>query len=222
MKRELISILTALALVLSLCPAWAFAAEGDEPDGSAANPWPCSANGANVTAALVDGTLTITGSGAMADYDGLNLVAPWQDSVIATVVLEGVTYIGAFAFYNCTSLASVTIPGSVTSVGTQAFMNCAFLKSVTFQGRETVVLGMDELYVGAFSNCPKLDTIQFPHGAVAHYRGQEGIPSNIEITAPEDHTYDMVVSNGGGILDPAGQATRAETAQMLKNFMENQ
>lgn len=26
----------------------------------------------------------------------------------------------------------------------------------------------------------------------------------------------------GGILDPAGQATRAETAQMLKNFMERQ
>ena len=27
---------------------------------------------------------------------------------------------------------------------------------------------------------------------------------------------------GGGILDPGGEATRAETAQMLKNFMEKQ
>ena len=26
---------------------------------------------------------------------------------------------------------------------------------------------------------------------------------------------------GGGILDPGGEATRAETAQMLKNFLEN-
>ena len=32
------------------------------------------------------------------------------------------------------------------------------------------------------------------------------------------------VVNGtvNGILDPTGQATRAETAQMLKNFVENQ
>ena len=31
----------------------------------------------------------------------------------------------------------------------------------------------------------------------------------------------IINGKGGGILDPAGQATRAETAQMLKNFMEN-
>ena len=31
----------------------------------------------------------------------------------------------------------------------------------------------------------------------------------------------IINGKGDGILDPAGQATRAETAQMLKNFMEN-
>ena len=31
----------------------------------------------------------------------------------------------------------------------------------------------------------------------------------------------IINGKGNGILDPAGQATRAETAQMLKNFMEN-
>jgi len=31
----------------------------------------------------------------------------------------------------------------------------------------------------------------------------------------------VINGKGGGILDPAGQATRAETAQMLKNFMEH-
>lgn len=29
MKKRIVSIITALALCLSLCPAWAFAAEGD-------------------------------------------------------------------------------------------------------------------------------------------------------------------------------------------------
>lgn len=32
----------------------------------------------------------------------------------------------------------------------------------------------------------------------------------------------IINGKGGGILDPTGQATRAETAQMLKNYMENQ
>lgn len=32
----------------------------------------------------------------------------------------------------------------------------------------------------------------------------------------------IINGKGGGILDPTGQATRAQTAQMLKNFMENQ
>lgn len=30
----------------------------------------------------------------------------------------------------------------------------------------------------------------------------------------------IINGKGNGILDPVGQATRAETAQMLKNFME--
>ena len=32
----------------------------------------------------------------------------------------------------------------------------------------------------------------------------------------------IINGKGNGILDPTGQATRAETAQMLKNFMEKQ
>ena len=37
--------------------------------------------------------------------------------------------------------------------------------------------------------------------------------------ATENH---IINGKGGSILDPTGPATRAETAQMLKNFMENQ
>lgn len=40
--------------------------------------------------------------------------------------------IGAYAFYNCTSLESVTISDSVTSIGEDAFYECAALTSVTF------------------------------------------------------------------------------------------
>lgn len=33
--------------------------------------------------------------------------------------------------------------------------------------------------------------------------------------------HSIINGKGNGILDPGGYATRAETAQMLKNFMEN-
>ena len=43
---------------------------------------------------------------------------------------EGVTRIGNYAFYICTSLTSVTIPDSVTKIGEHAFFNCTSLKEV--------------------------------------------------------------------------------------------
>ena len=57
-------------------------------------------------------TLTISGTGAMADYDDPS-ERPWNSYVeeIETVIIEdGVTGIGNCAFYYCTSLTSVTIP----------------------------------------------------------------------------------------------------------------
>lgn len=47
-------------------------------------------------------------------------------------IIEGypVTSVGDIAFYNCTSLESITIPGSITSIGESAFYYCANLARV--------------------------------------------------------------------------------------------
>ena len=64
-----------------------------------------------------DGTLTISGKD-MSDYEHVVItdvgfiIAPWcfQTSKIKTIVIEdGVTSIGDHAFFNCSSLTSVTI-----------------------------------------------------------------------------------------------------------------
>lgn len=55
-------------------------------------------------------------------------------TIITEKDLDGVTSIGIYAFYYCTSLTDITIPGSVTRIGERAFSYCTSLKSITFQG----------------------------------------------------------------------------------------
>jgi hypothetical protein len=52
-------------------------------------------------------------------------------TVTSVTVPDGVTNIGACAFYQCTGLTNVTIPDSVTSIGDDAFSKCGRLTSVT-------------------------------------------------------------------------------------------
>ena len=47
------------------------------------------------------------------------------------VIPDGTKKIGAYAFYNCDALTSVTIPDSVTSIGGSAFSGCSGLESIT-------------------------------------------------------------------------------------------
>ena len=87
---------------------------------------------------LEDGTLTISGTGAMYNFSYPDY-APWYSShsSIKTVdIKQGVTSIGDWAFYWCSSLTSVTIPSSVTSIGYYAFYGCDSLTDVYYSGSE--------------------------------------------------------------------------------------
>ncbi|MBQ6207812.1 MAG: leucine-rich repeat protein, partial [Oscillospiraceae bacterium] len=95
--------------------------------------------GENLTYVLKnDGTLTISGSGAMADYSA-SAPAPWsaQRQNVKTLVIEsGASSIGAYAFDNCGALSAVTIPNSLTAVAPHAFDACAALENVSYDGTE--------------------------------------------------------------------------------------
>ena len=47
-----------------------------------------------------------------------------ERKVTDVVIPEGVTKIGKWAFYYCSSLTSITIPDSVTEIGEWAFDKC--------------------------------------------------------------------------------------------------
>lgn len=93
----------------------------------------CGAEGNNITWELTQNngdsgkptyTLTLTGSGAMADYETQG--TPWysyRESITEIVLPEGLTRIGKSAFLQ-TAITDVTIPDTVTSIGQNAFWNC--------------------------------------------------------------------------------------------------
>ena len=74
---------------------------------------------------------------------------------------DSVTGIGYYAFYNCTSLTSVTIPGSVTSIGFSAFVYCTSLTSVNI-GDSVTSIGSD-----AFVNCTSLTSVTIPNSVTS-------------------------------------------------------
>ncbi len=95
--------------------------------------------------------LVISGNGTLNSNYTFGLEAPTQtDSLI---IAEGVTSIGNYAFYNCSSLTSVTIPNSVTSIGESAFRNGNQLQKITLGS------GIETIGNSAFANCPYLITI---------------------------------------------------------------
>ena len=104
-----------------------------------------------------DGTkLTIRGTGKMADY-GYENEAPWRSLPVKQAVLEnGVTNIGDEAFYGCTGMTSVTIPGSVTSIGEYAFERCTGLTSVNIPDSVTSIGD------NAFYGCTGMTKVTIP------------------------------------------------------------
>ena len=155
MKKRIASILLAVMMIVTLLPlglvetAWAATVVGSGD---------CGKNGDNVTWKLTsEGTLTISGTGDMADFewDG----TPWysvSSQVKSVVIKDGVTSIGDCAFGGCISLTSVSIPDGVISIGFAAFESCSLLTGVTIPNSVT---GIGDY---AFGYCSSLISVTIP------------------------------------------------------------
>ena len=70
-------------------------------------------------------------------------------------VPDSVTYIGWFAFEDCTGLTSITIPDSVTNIGDKAFYCCTALTSITIPN------GVSNIEGSPFWQCHSLKVVVF-------------------------------------------------------------
>ena len=114
--------------------------------------------GENLTWTLDEsGLLTISGSGAMTDWDYQG--APWyrqRESIREIHIDVGVISIGNYAFSNCSNLTIVSLPESATSIGDWSFIDCSSLTSVTIPEGVTRIGGR------AFCNCGGLTRVTIP------------------------------------------------------------
>ena len=98
--------------------------------------------GENLTWELdAEGTLTISGIGAMTNYTS-ETETPWyadRGSIQKIVVSEGVTSVGDNAFNGCFNLGAVSLPQSLVAIGSWSFADCYDLASVTIPARVTEI-----------------------------------------------------------------------------------
>lgn len=113
-----------------------------------------------------DRTLTITGIGAMLDYEyttddngDRHTTAPWYAYSPKKLVIEDdVTYIGHYAFLGCGLTGSVTIPETVTGLGWESFGLCSGLTDVT------IPASLTKIRYGTFNGCTGLTSVVIPEG----------------------------------------------------------
>ena len=107
-----------------------------------------------------NGVLTVYGTGDMYNYEE-GCYAPWEnqtESVTSIVIENGVTSIGALAFYDCKNAKSVSIPDSVKIIRSMAFYWCSGLESITIPG------SVETINTLAFCCCKGLKNVVLPEG----------------------------------------------------------
>ena len=85
-------------------------------------------------------------------------------TITSVTIPDSVTAIGGYAFYNCTGLTSMPIPDSVTSIGRSALSGCTGLTSVT------IPESLTNMQNSAFDNCTGLTSVYYT-GDIAGWCG---------------------------------------------------
>ena len=127
----------------------------------------------------------------------------------------GVTGIVQWAFYNCTSLTSIVVPGSVSSFGEGAFYNCTGLESITVEA-EIPPAGADYM-LDRTNDC----AILVPAGSVEAYKTAEYWSKYADRIFPIGYIPAVSVTLDVSVLELAKESNYAFTATILPENSTN-
>ena len=177
--RFLLAMLAFVGLSVNVNAQTTIVASGD-----------CGDNGNNLTWILTsDSILTISGSGAMANFrpawwwwDTTDAVIPWLDYQLdfnTVIINEGATYIGRYSLNGCYRVTSLVIPSTVDSIGvlqdtTMWNLTSVVCHAVSPPGLENYAFG----WLLPLQFC----TLYVPKGTKTLYEGSDWVNyfSNIE------------------------------------------
>lgn len=179
MKKRILSIVVAIAMVIAMMPAMTVTA-------SAASTG--TAGGVNYSFNSSTGVLTITkgsadgsyAAGEMEDFASYSSYSKWGSGnagkITKVIVEDGVTSIGKYAFYDLSALEEVEIASSVKSIGSYAFQSSPItsielsegletIESFAFWGADfteiTIPASVKVIGFNAFEDCTALTTVKF-------------------------------------------------------------
>ena len=133
--------------------------------GNTSGDWTYSVSGSQATITGYSGDGGAVEIPALLDGVSVVKVGPEaffnNTSITSITIPDSVTSIEYAAFDSCTSLASVTIGNSVTSIGEDAFDSCTSLTSITIPDSVTSIGDY------AFESCTSLSSITIPDSVVS-------------------------------------------------------
>ncbi len=135
LTKKLLSVILAVAVIFGALPVFAVP---------------------SFAAGVSDLTFELNDNGGGYTVSGCNSSASGEIVIPSEYNELPVTSIGYWAFEDCTSLISITIPDSVTSIGYCAFRDCTSLTSVTIPDSVTSIGG------SAFYGCTSLISVTIP------------------------------------------------------------
>jgi len=150
-----------------------------EKVNAATGTWDAGYTAGTVTAKLTsDGTMTITGTGAMKVYNDTSL-PPWysvRDSITKVVYGEGVTTSGQYAFTNCANLVDIEFSSTVTVLSSNTFYKCSKLETVVLPNKITTgwsgvfgeIPSLRDVYISDSTAKLDADTFKNSWGVVIH------------------------------------------------------
>lgn len=155
-KLRVLSAFLAVAMLLTLLPAAAFAAPAPESDFEYG-----ASNGRAIIRKYkgAGGTVEIPATLGGYPVTGIKMQAFIECTSLKSVSMpESVTWIGNGAFIGCTGLESVKLPAGLKSIGEKAFYSCTSLTSVVIPDKVTSIADL------AFYGCLNLESITVPAG----------------------------------------------------------